>query len=125
MKINSRIMITAHTIINIGEKIFTVKPGFYRFFRTMATKTRARIVVALMKASMDVNELATAIREERSNVSHALKILLVCNIIWVKQDGRKRIYSLNTDTIAPLMKLVEKHANRHCKKCMAGRKCLS
>ena len=64
-----------------------------------------------------MNELSTSLLQERSKVSHALKSLLDCGFVEVEKKGRERIYSLNKDTIVPLLNIVEKHVKKYCKVC--------
>ena len=85
------------------------------FFETISTKIRLEILELLRIRAMSVNDIAKALGEEQSKVSHNLKSLAGCHILDVKQEGKKRIYSLNKDTILPLMELVEKHVETHCK----------
>ena len=85
------------------------------FFETISTKIRLEVLELLKNKPMSVNEIADALKEEQSKVSHNLKSLAGCHILDVKQEGKKRIYSLNKDTIVPLIELVEKHVLNHCK----------
>jgi hypothetical protein len=39
-----------------------------------------------------------------------------CKFLDVKQEGKQRIYSLNKDTIIPILTLVEKHVEKYCEK---------
>ncbi len=88
--------------------------SYTKFFETIANPTRLKIVEALMKEDLSVTELSEVISEEQSKISHNLKCLADCNFLDFKKDGRMRIYSLNKDTIVPLMDLVTKHVETHC-----------
>ena len=88
------------------------------FFETIGAKTRLRILELLQQRQMSVTEICYAIKEEQSNVSHNLKKLVECHFIDVEKKGKQRIYSLNKDTILPLMQLVGKHVTKYCcKEC--------
>ena len=63
---------------------------------------------------MSVNEICEALKEEQSKISHNLKKLSDCHFLDVEQKGKQRIYSLNKETIVPLMKLVSKHVAKYC-----------
>lgn len=63
---------------------------------------------------MSVSEICSALHEEQSKISHNLKCLKDCHFLDVEQKGKKRIYSLNKDTIMPLMNLVDKHVKKYC-----------
>ncbi len=94
-----------------------MKSGCYLFFETLGTKLKAGIIIKLKENSFSVNELSKQLGQERSKISHALKSLLDCGFVRVKNNGRERIYSLNTHTMMPLLNLVEKHVGKYCKVC--------
>ena len=71
---------------------------------------------------MCVTEISKALDEEQSKISHNLKNLSECNFLEVKKKGKERIYSLNKETIVPLMNLVEKHVQKHCEGSCGRRK---
>lgn len=90
--------------------------SYYLFFNTISNKTRMNIVDALMKGEKSVGDICEEIKEEQSKVSHNLKRLMDCNFITVKKEGKKRIYSLNQETVVPILKLVDKHVSKYCDK---------
>ena len=71
---------------------------------------------------MNVNDLTRDLGEEQSKISHALALLRCCSIVEAKKDGKERIYSLNKETILPMLKLIDKHENKYCTKCHALKK---
>ena len=88
------------------------------FFDTISTATRLDILELLKEKPMSVSEIVKALGEEQSNISHNLKCLVDCHFLEVKRDGKKRIYSLNKETILPLLQLAEKHVQKYCcKEC--------
>jgi DNA-binding transcriptional ArsR family regulator len=88
------------------------------FFRNFSNRTKFRIVMSLKSRPMSVTELAKSLGEEQSKISHSLTHLAKCGVLSMKQEGKKRIYSLNKETIIPIMELVSKHVEKHCKgKC--------
>ena len=91
--------------------------SYNHFFETIANKTRLNILQILIEGDLSVSEICIKLNEEQSKVSHNLKILLDCNFISVRQEGKKRIYSVNKETILPLMDLVKKHISSYCKIC--------
>ncbi|HJX05970.1 MAG TPA: winged helix-turn-helix domain-containing protein [Candidatus Nanoarchaeia archaeon] len=88
--------------------------SYENFFMNFSNKTKFRIVMHLKDSPMSVNELSKRMGEEQSKISHNLAKLAACNIITVKQKGKQRIYSLNKDTVIPVLKLVEQHVKKHC-----------
>jgi len=93
-------------------------PSYNLFFETISPKIRIKILELLKNKAMSVSEIASALKEEQSKISHNLKRLSDCHLLDVRQEGKKRIYSLNKETMVPLMRLVEKHVKRFCcKEC--------
>lgn len=89
------------------------------FFETISTKVRMEILFLLKEKSMSVTEICKALGEEQSKISHNLKKLVECRVVEAEQKGKQRIYSLNKDTIIPILDLVEKHVHKFCgQKCM-------
>jgi DNA-binding transcriptional ArsR family regulator len=93
----------------------------YKFFNNLANPTRLATLEKLMEKPMSVNELADALGQEQSMVSHNLKPLLNCNFVFIEKQGKKSIYSVNQETIGTLFKAVETHAEKYCP---TGGKCL-
>ena len=93
----------------------------YRFFTNLANPTRLAAIEQLMNKPMSVNELATALGQEQSMISHNLKPLLDCNLISIHKEGKKHIYTVNAETLNPILKTIELHA---LKFCPTGGKCL-
>ncbi len=93
-------------------------PSYNLFFETISPRIRIKILELLRNKPMSVTEIASALNEEQSKISHSLKKLTDCHFLDVKQQGKKRIYSLNKETTVPLIKLVEKHVKKFCcKEC--------
>jgi len=94
-----------------------MKDKCYLFFETLGTKLKVDIIIKLKERPMSVSELADNLGQERSKVSHALISFSGCGFVNAVEDGKKRIYSLNKDTILPLFDLVERHIKKYCKIC--------
>jgi DNA-binding transcriptional ArsR family regulator len=94
-----------------------MKASSYKdFFVNFANKTKMDIIAALRKRPLCVNEIAEKISEEQSKVSHSLKKLTKCKILIVRQEGKKRVYSLNHETVLPILEIVEGHVHKYCAK---------
>ncbi len=88
------------------------------FFEKLANPLRMGIVLCLRQKKRNVSEITKELQVEQSKISHALKTLKNCNIVKVNKKGKQRIYSLNKDTILPILKLIDSHANKYCRgKC--------
>jgi DNA-binding transcriptional ArsR family regulator len=92
------------------------------FFSNLANPLKIGIILSLRVGEKNVSELMKDLNVEQSKISHALQSLKCCNIVNVEQKGKERVYSLNEDTIVPILKLIDKHAAVHCnnKSCMMG-----
>jgi DNA-binding transcriptional ArsR family regulator len=86
----------------------------YKFFSNLSNPTRLAAIEQLMKKPMSVNELAEVLGQEQSMVSHNLKPLLECNFVFLKRQGKQRIYSANKETIGALFRAVENHEKKFC-----------
>jgi DNA-binding transcriptional ArsR family regulator len=95
----------------------------YHFFNNLANPTRLAAIEALLEKPMSVTQLADTLGQEQSMISHNLKPLLECNLITIQREGKKHIYTVNTETISPIFKAIENHAQRFCPtggKCLKG-----
>ena len=86
------------------------------FFSTLSTPTRLGILELLREAPRNVTQIAEALKQEQSMISHNLKTLTRCGFVFVKRSGKKRIYSLNRETMEPMYRLVENHMQKYCVK---------
>ena len=82
---------------------------YHVFFRNLANPVKIAIITALKDKESSVNELVERLGIEQSKLSHALASLNHCSIVQSKQEGKKRIYSLNKKTILPILKLIDNH----------------
>ncbi len=88
--------------------------SYNNFFENFSNKTRIKIIESLLKEPKSVTKICKDINEEQSKVSHNLKKLTDCHFLDVKRNGKRRIYSLNKDTITPLLNMVANHVKKHC-----------
>ncbi len=94
-----------------------MKSMCHLFFETLATKLKIDTILKLKEQPMCVNDLAKAIGHERSKVSHALKSLESCGFVRARKEGKNRIYSLNRETMLPLLRLIDRHVKKYCRRC--------
>ena len=85
------------------------------FFKALYNNTRLRIIRLLQKEPANVTEICKKLKLEQSYASHALKCLADCGFVEAKRAGKNRIYSINKDTIAPMLKLIDRHSKRYYK----------
>ena len=89
--------------------------SYHVFFTNLANPLKIGIILSLRLGEKGVTQLVNELKVEQSKISHALQALKGCNIVNSEQRGKERIYSLNEDTIVPMLDLINKHANVHCK----------
>jgi DNA-binding transcriptional ArsR family regulator len=89
--------------------------SYERFFEVFANRTRLKIIESLLKSDKNVTEIYEDINEEQSTVSHNLRILFECNFITKQRQGKNIIYSINKETIRPMLEIVNKHVTKFCK----------
>lgn len=92
---------------------------YYIFFGNLANPLKIEIITALKLGDSSVQELTKKLNQEQSKISHALQSLKHCSIVKMEQQGKKRIYSLNKETILPILKIIDKHETKFCKGCKA------
>jgi len=92
---------------------------YHIFFTNLSNPLKIDIISELKEKPLSVLELAEKLKVEQSKLSHALSSLRCCYIVEVKQKGKQRIYSLNKETILPILKIIDKHEKKFCKQCRA------
>jgi DNA-binding transcriptional ArsR family regulator len=70
-----------------------------------------------MEQPLSVTELAEALGQEQSMISHNIKPLLECNILTSHREGKKHVLTVNMETIAPIFAAIENHALKFCPTC--------
>ncbi|MBI2141997.1 winged helix-turn-helix transcriptional regulator [Candidatus Woesearchaeota archaeon] len=86
------------------------------FFETLCSQNRLQIINALQRKPLNVKEIMLKTGLNQSTLSHNIRRLEKCGFVSAKRNGKYRIYALNRETIKPLMKLINKHISRHCRK---------
>lgn len=97
------------------KKVNLDKPHQF-FFETLGSQARWDIIHLLIDKPYRVTDIAEKLGYEQSLISHHLKRLETCGFVKVETNSTERIYHLNKETIEPLLKLVDKHVNKFCKK---------
>ena len=99
------------------------KSGVYKlFFGSLANPNRLQILQLLRKGKKDVTSIIKETGFEQTMVSHNLKRLEKCGMVFVEQIGKNRYYSVNQETIKPLMELIDKHTDKYCVPVFEGRR---
>jgi DNA-binding transcriptional ArsR family regulator len=99
-------------------RIFDIDAAYDYFLATLSNKTRLRILEELFKGPKNVSQLTQALPFDQSTISNNLQRLKKCGFVKQQAKGRERIYSLNKETIEPLIKLIHKHIKKYCVRCI-------
>ena len=86
------------------------------FLETLSNKTRLSIINSLLEKPKNVTQLTEETDFDQSTISHNLRRLKACGFVTNERNGKFKIYSLNKETIEPLLKLMNTHINKYCKR---------
>lgn len=90
--------------------------SYNRFFKTLGNPKRLAIIHYLAKRGpRSVSDIVQGTSLEQTAVSHDLQRLLSCQFVHIKRSGKERLYSINEQTIKPLLELLDNHVNTYCK----------
>ena len=92
------------------------------FFGSMANPNRLQILNSLRRGSKNVGQICDETKFEQTMVSHNLKRLEHCGMVFVEQKGKHRFYTLNKKTIKPLMDMIDSHIKEYCAEIIKGEK---
>ncbi len=88
--------------------------SYERFFTNFSNQNRFKIIQLLQKEPLSVSDIVTKTNQEQSAVSHNLRILQDCYIVKAEHKGKQRIYSLNENTVIPLLHIIDQHVKEYC-----------
>lgn len=111
---------------NMAHELMWMKRGLaetcYVFFKSLANPTRLAILETLEDAPRNVNDIAEKLKQEQSMISHNLRALEKCGFVFSERKKKQRFYSLNKETMEPLLKTFKHHSEKYCP---TGGKCLT
>ena len=85
------------------------KITYENLFRAFDNEIRREILKSLERHERCVMEIVKELRYDQTTVSHNLRYLNDCGLVFVHRQGKQRIYKINERTVLPLMKLIDKH----------------
>lgn len=88
--------------------------SYHVFFTNLANPLKIGIILSLKISEKNVTEISKDLGVEQSKISHALSSLKSCHIVEMKVRGKERVYSLNKNTIIPMLDIINKHADANC-----------
>ncbi len=84
------------------------------FFQALANNIRSNIILYLQRnGPKNVSSISKDLELEQTQASHNLKCLASCGFVNVSREGKSRIYSLNEETLPPLLKIVNLHLDKY------------
>ncbi len=97
--------------------------GAYKmFFATLANDSRLVILSIIRNGPKNLTEICKITGFEQSMVSHNMKLLEYHGMIFVEKKGKFKYYSLNKNTIKPLLDLIDQHTSKYCCKILEGKR---
>ena len=84
------------------------------FFGSLSNPNRLQIINLLRKGKRNVTEICQDTGFEQTMVSHNLKRLETCGMVFATKVGKYKYYALNKKTIRPLMKMIDEHMHEYC-----------
>ena len=78
-----------------------------KIFKALSEETRYKIITVLLEGEKCACEIPDLIGKTQSNTSMHLAKLQDWDIIKVRKDGKKRLYSIDNEKVRKLLKLLE------------------
>ncbi len=99
--------------MSVPTSTVSIKP-YALFFQALANETRIQVLHLLAdKGSMNVSEICSELGLEQTHVSHNLKCLTFCGLVTSSREGKSKFYSLNNQTVLPLLRIVDNHLKNY------------
>ena len=109
--INKNILKSCHKEGFNNEELYE---AYKIFFGTLVSEARLKIINLLKANKKNVSEIMEELNMDQTSVSHNLSRLKSCGFVNIEVQGKFRYYSLNKETIKPLMEIIEKHMSKYC-----------
>ncbi len=81
------------------------------FFKVLGDSTRMKIILALAKGELCVNDLTKELNMEQSAISHQLKILKNAKVVKAKKVGKNVFYAFDDDHVEKIIEIAIEHIN--------------
>ncbi len=102
-------------MIAVPLQAITSKPHAL-FFQALANQSRMQILDLLReRVSMNVSEICDELGFEQTQASHSLRCLAFCGLVTASREGKSRIYSINEQTLLPLLEIVDRHLEKYAR----------
>lgn len=74
-----------------------------------------KIIQSKYEGKKAVGQICESVYAEKTNISHELKLVHECGFVFMRQEGKRRVYSLNSQTVKPILDIAQKHVRKYCK----------
>ena len=82
------------------------------FFKALAAPARMSIISLLEEGPKNVSQITDELGFDQTLVSHHLRCLSFCGFVTYERNGKSKTFSLNKETITPLLQLVDRHLEK-------------
>lgn len=82
-------------------------------FRAFSNEYRLAILNLLRQGPMNVGDIVSSLKLDQTVVSHNLRCLAFCGLVSSQQAGKTRVYSVNKETVEPLLITGGRHVTRY------------
>ena len=79
------------------------------FYQILADKTRMKIVYALTKEELCVQDLASKVNMSQTAVSYQLRILRGARLVKYRRLGKNIIYSIDDEHVSSIINITIEH----------------
>jgi DNA-binding transcriptional ArsR family regulator len=79
-------------------------------FGILGDPTRMRVLMALSRGELCVNDLAVTLGMNRTTISHQLGVLRQHHLVRRRRDGKAAYYQLDDDHVSALLRMAIDHA---------------
>jgi len=92
------------------------------FFTSLSNPNRLKIINLLRKGQKNVSQICQETGFEQTMVSHNLKRLKHCGMVFSEKKGKYKYFKVNSISIQPILDLIDNHMNKFCCKIIGGKK---
>ncbi len=96
------------------DKTYKEDMAYELFFTSLSSPNRLKIINQLREKKMNVTQICQATGFEQTMVSHNLKRLQRCGMVFSERAGKFKYFSVNRKTIKPLLNLIDNHMRTYC-----------
>lgn len=81
------------------------------FYKTLSDPTRLRIIYALTKKELCVQDISDVVNMSQTAVSYQLRILRGARLVKFRRLGKQIFYSIDDEHVAGIINLTLEHLN--------------